>query len=95
MELKQAALHTAGVEIVPGLIIQTITESDLTISSFSKRHNYFETGVQVAWWVYPIHQEVHVYTSLKTVTICTDDDMLSAAPVLPEMQMTVSELLGK
>jgi Uma2 family endonuclease len=51
--------------------------------------------VQAIWWVYPLYKEVYVYTSPKTVIICTDDDVLSAAPALPELTMTVAELFKR
>ena len=65
------------------------------MKSLIKLHEYFDAGVQVVWWVYPLYKEVYVYTSPKTVTICTDDDTLSAAPALPELTMTVAELFRK
>ena len=65
------------------------------MKSIRKRHEYFDTGVQVLWRVFPEYQEVHVYTSPKTVIICTDADTLSAAPVLPDLQMTVTEFFRR
>jgi Uma2 family endonuclease len=92
---KQMQQMQTGQKVIPGFVVEFASHTDNTIVSITKRHEYFEAGVQVVWWVYPIHQEVHVYTSPKTVSICTDDDLLSAAPALPEMQMTVAELFGK
>ena len=76
-------------------MIELGSESDSEMKSLLKRHEYFQAGVQVIWWVYPALKEVHVYTSPKTITICTTIDVLRAAPVLPEFHMTVDELFQK
>ena len=92
---EQLGLVAIGELVIPNFVIELGSESDGELKSLIKRHEYFEAGVQVVWWVYPLFKEVHVYTSPKTVTICTDDDMLSASPALPELQMTVSELFQR
>jgi len=48
-------------------------------------------GVKVVWNIVPDHEIVYVYTSRKSVKICTDDDVCSAASVLPEFDIKVSE----
>lgn len=91
----QLRLMAAGSKVVPSFVVELGSETDSEIKTLIKRHEYFAAGVKVVWWVYPLYKEVHVYTSPKTVTICTDDDMLSAAPALPELMMTVAELFRK
>ncbi|UFH54019.1 Uma2 family endonuclease [Spirosoma sp. KNUC1025] len=90
----QFSLVGNGEPVIPGLVIELASETDNELKSLIKRHEYFNAGVQVVWWVFPLFREVHVYTSSKTVRICTDNDMLSAAPILPELQMTVNELFS-
>ena len=84
-----------GEKIIPGFVVEFASKTDNELVSLTKRHAYFDAGVQVIWWVYPAFREVYVYTSPKTVTICTDDDMLSAAPALPDFQLTVAELFRR
>ncbi|GAB4018125.1 Uma2 family endonuclease [Spirosoma koreense] len=91
----QFALVTKGELVIPGFVIELASGTDSEIKSLNKLHEYFDAGVQVVWWVYPVYQEVYVYTSPKTVTICTDNDILSAAPALPELQITTAQLFGK
>ncbi|WP_460911067.1 Uma2 family endonuclease [Spirosoma areae] len=91
----QVSLVATGRLVIPGFVVEFASESDNERVSLTKRHEYFDAGVQVIWWVYPEFKEVYVYTSPKIVTICTDDDVLSAAPVLPELQMAVAELFKK
>ncbi|GAB2575695.1 Uma2 family endonuclease [Spirosoma areae] len=92
---EQLRQMNADVKVVPRFVVEFASESDSEHKGIVKLHEYFDAGVQVVWWVYPLYKEVYVYTSPKTVTICTDDDMLSAAPALPELQMTVEELFQR
>ena len=92
---SQLALIAIGEQAIPGFIVEFGSESDNEFKTITKRHEYFTAGVQVLWWVYPAYQEVFVYTSPKTVSICTDTDVLSAAPVLPDLQLTVAELFRR
>ncbi|MEZ4905807.1 MAG: hypothetical protein R2822_30600 [Spirosomataceae bacterium] len=50
--------------------------------------------MQVVWPIYPENQVVYVYTSRKSVKICTDTDICSAAPVLPDFEISVNELFS-
>ena len=81
--------------LIPGFVTEFVSENDDIRKYLKKLHEYFDAGVQVVWLVFPDDYTVYVYTSPKTVTICTDNDMLSAAPALPEFQMTVTELFRK
>ncbi|RRB06703.1 hypothetical protein [Larkinella rosea] len=42
--------------------------------------------------IIPDIKAVSVYTSPKNGTICTDDDLIQAAPVLPDMAFSVAEV---
>lgn len=81
--------------VVPGFAIEFVSKSDDAQKYIRKLNEYFGAGVQVVWLIFPNDQVVYVYTSPKTVTICTDDDILSAAPALPELTMKVAELFRK
>lgn len=57
-------------------------------------YEYFKVGVQIVWLIFPENEEVHVYTSRKTIQICSDDDICSAYPVLDDYTVSVNALLG-
>ena len=92
---EQLQQMNSDTRVVPKFVIEFASNSDTDLKTITKRHEYFAAGVQVLWWVYPSYQEVYMYTSPKTVTICTDEDVLSAAPAIPELQMTVAELFRR
>lgn len=61
----------------------------------TKLNEYFNAGVQVVWQVIPVTETVKVYTSPKNVTICSDSDICSAAPVLADFQIPAHQVFGK
>ncbi|WP_461076474.1 Uma2 family endonuclease [Spirosoma flavus] len=81
-------------EPIPAFCIEVISPTDEGEKIEAKRIEYFKAGVQVVWHIYPENAEVHVYTSRKTVQICSDDDICSAQPVLDDFTISVNQLLG-
>jgi hypothetical protein len=47
----------------------------------------------VVWVIFPTLKKVEVYRSLRDISICFDSDICSAAPVLPDFQISVDKLL--
>lgn len=84
-----------GEESVSEFIIEIISPTDKLEDVEDKLHEYFEAGVKVIWQIRPRTQSVHVYTSPTAVTICTDDRVCSAAPVLSDFEMTAREVFEK
>lgn len=91
---EQLAALARGEQPIPAFVIELISETDENYKTTAKLREYFEAGVQVVWWVLPPFKTVEVYTSPKTVVIATDDDLVSAAPALPDFQLKVSELFA-
>ncbi len=91
-QLRQMA---SGEQVVPRLAVEFVSENDDIRKYIKKLNEYFQAGVQVVWLVFSNDQTVYVYTSPKTVTIATDTDVVSAAPILPELQITVDELFRR
>jgi Uma2 family endonuclease len=92
---EQIRQMNTGQPVIPSFVVEFSSATDNEWKSILKRHEYFDAGVQVLWWVYPSVKEVHLYTSPKAVTICTGDDVLQASPVLPDLQLTVNELFTR
>ena len=81
-------------EPIPAFCIEVISPTDESEKVEAKRIEYFKAGVQVVWHIFPENAEVHIYTSRKTVQICSDADLCSAHPVLDDFTISVNELLG-
>ncbi|MFB9294021.1 Uma2 family endonuclease [Persicitalea jodogahamensis] len=81
-------------EIIPAFAIEIVSPTDDAIKVEDKLVEYFKCGVQVVWHVYPENKVVYVYTSRKNVKICTEDDLCSAQPVLPDFEISVNDLFA-
>ncbi len=88
-ELLQAE---KGDEPIPSFVIEIISPSNTVGETQTKLADYFNSGVQVVWEIFPKNKMVRIYNSLKTVKICTQDDVCSAAPALPDFTITPNQL---
>ena len=85
---------TSEEEPIPAFLIEIVSPSDDAEKVEEKLAEYFKSTVQVVWHIYPENQVVYVYTSRKSVKICTDDDVCSASPVLPDFEISVNDLFA-
>ncbi len=91
---KQIAASKSLACVIPGFLIEFVSGNDDAREYIRKLHEYFLADVQTVWLIFPDDYTIYVYTSLKTVTICTDD-VVSAGPALSALAMTVAELFRK
>lgn len=75
-------------------VVEIISRNDQVNDVEEKKAEYFNNGVQVLWIIFPQVQKVEVYHSVKEVRICTGDDICSAAPVLPDFEISVRDLFA-
>lgn len=80
--------------VAPAFVIEVISTNDMINKVVHKMKDYRAGKVQVVWHIFPEHKEVHVYTGkqLEKMKIFVDDQSISAAPVLPDYKIKVSEL---
>ena len=83
---------TKGDTSVAPFVIEVISIFDKINEFETKLKEYFVNGVQVVWQIIPLSETVKVFTSVKDVKICQDDDICSAAPTLPTFQMSVRDI---
>jgi Uma2 family endonuclease len=81
-------------EPIPEFVIEVISPTDDAEKVEEKIIEYFKAGVKVIWNVFPENKTVYVYTSRKTVTICTDDDLCSANPIMADFEISVESLFS-
>jgi Uma2 family endonuclease len=84
-----------GQEVIPAFVVELLSESDGTRTYHKKVSEYFAAGVTVVWWVNPELELVYVFTSPKTIAVATGSDAVSAAPALPDLQITAAELFRR
>lgn len=85
-----------GEEVIPAFVMEIISSNDQINQMEKKLTEYFKAGVQVVWVIIPNHKVVyvHTYTSRREVRISLENDMCSAAPVLPDFEISVNQLLA-
>lgn len=90
-QLKEA---DKGQDPIPPFVIEIISENDNINKVLSKISEYYKAGVQIVWLIFPEEKEVHVYSSRRDVKICIENDICSAAPVLPEFEIGIDVLFA-
>ena len=83
------------VESVPLFAIEVISPNDRINLVNNKVLEYFKSGVQVLWHIFPEQKMVYVFTSPSQITVCFEDDICSAAPVLPDFEISVNGIFKK
>ena len=94
LSIEQIAQTKLGIDVIPEFVIEILSESDNVNKVEEKIAEYFKAGVKVVWNIYFEQKVVYVYTSRKSVKICTDNDICSASPVLEGFEICVLDLLG-
>lgn len=85
---------TVDAEPIPAFAVEIVSPTDDAEDVETKLAEYIKAGVQVVWHIYPENQVVYVYTSRKSVTLCLEDDICQAAPVLPDFTISVNVLFA-
>lgn len=80
---------------IPSFAVEIISPNEKGFRIEQKTLDYFQAGVQVLWQIYPNVRLVKVFTSPRDVQICFGSDLCTAAPAIPDLQLTVDELLGE
>ncbi|TAE35845.1 MAG: Uma2 family endonuclease [Runella slithyformis] len=90
---QQIAATRNGDDVIPEFVIEIISNNDQINQVEKKIAEYFKAGVKVVWNIIPEEKVVYVYTSRQNVKICLENDICSAAPVLPDFELSVNALL--
>ena len=56
--------------------------------------DYFDGGAQLVWYIVPKRKRIYAYLSPTDIHVYTNDDVVTAAPVLPELTFTLSDLFA-
>jgi Uma2 family endonuclease len=94
---QQIEAAADGDMIVPQFIIEVISSTDGINRVNKKIVNYRAAGVKVVWHIFPEEKEIQVYggENLDSVQILRGEKICSAAPVLPDFEMTVNAVFER
>lgn len=95
--LQANNLTIEGAIEIPVFVIEVISTYDAAQKIVDKMSDYRAAGVQVVWLIYPIQQQVHVYSghNLESMSVCMGEKICSADPVLPAFAFPVSDIFKK
>lgn len=74
--------------------IEILSESESFQDVTEKVQDYFDAGAVLVWYILPISRKIVVYTSADESKSYKGDTIISAAPLLPDFQFTVSDLFA-
>lgn len=77
---------------IPSWVIEIISPSDRVFDIEDKAQEYFDSGVKLVWQIFPRYERVSVLKSISDASLLSGDSICSAAPVLPEFEIKVSEI---
>jgi Uma2 family endonuclease len=81
--------------IVPNFVIEVLSLSNTYGEMSRKRREYFQAGVELAWFVDPRNRTIAAYHSSTKYRLIREGEMIDAAPVLPDWRFNTDELFSK
>lgn len=83
-------------DVVPNLIGEIVSPTDLVEETMEKIDEYFRSGVQLVWVVYPTQRLVQVGESLKSLRVLSEEDTLDGGLVWPQFRLPLRDFfIGK
>ena len=79
----------------PDLAIEIVSPSEDMPDLLRKVGEYFESGAQEVWLLFPERKQVYRYRADLTVEVLNEDDILHGAPLLPEFAVRVGDLFAE
>jgi Uma2 family endonuclease len=81
-------------EVVPELMVEVVSPTDLADELLEKVLEYFEAGAKAVWVIYPVARYALVYDSPKQVRGLTAQDALDGGMALPGFTLPLTTLFG-
>jgi Uma2 family endonuclease len=83
------------VDGAPDLAVEVVSPSERVSDLLAKMAEYFESGAQEVWLLFPERKQAHRYRADLTVEVLHGDDILHGAPLLPEFAVRVGDLFAE
>ncbi|TAK45161.1 MAG: Uma2 family endonuclease [Saprospiraceae bacterium] len=91
---EQAARMAHRQNQVPNFIIEIVSDNDNADNLLDKLSDYADAEVEVVWLISPKLEQVHIYSGQNN-SVCKGGMICSAAPILPEFQISVNDIFKK
>jgi Uma2 family endonuclease len=93
--LPEGKAPVGFVDGAPDLAVEVVSPSERVSDLLAKMAEYFESGAQEVWLLFPERKQVHRYRADLTVEVLNEDDILHGAPLLPEFAVRVGDLFAE
>ncbi|GAB3641558.1 Uma2 family endonuclease [Spirosoma arcticum] len=74
--------------------IEILSDSETYDDILDKLEDYFDGGAQLVWYIIPKRQKIFVYTSPDDSKTYKGQDVISASPVVPELQFILADMFA-
>lgn len=92
--LEQINETASGIRQKTRFAIEILSDSESYQDVLDKIQDYFDAGAELVWYVIPESKKIYVYTSPDESKAYKGQDVISAAPVVPDFQFTVADLFA-
>jgi Uma2 family endonuclease len=83
------------IEGAPDLAVEVISPTEKASDILEKIGEYFASGAQEVWLLFPERKQVHRYTANLEVQVLNEDDILKGEPILPGFEVRVGDLFAE
>lgn len=80
--------------LVPNLAVEVISQSNTEREMSRKLDDFFETGVELVWYVYPATRTIKVFTSPVKFSTLKGAQTLNGGTVVPGFKVKVAEIFS-
>jgi len=82
-------------DLVPTLAVEVLSPGNTKKEMEDKLQDYFRSGVELVWYVYPDRQLIQVFTGVDSVTLLDKTGTLDGGPILPGFAVPISDLFAE
>ncbi len=79
-------------DVLPDLVAEVISPSDLFDAVVEKVEEYFTSGIRLVWVIHPGLQRVYIFESPTQIRVLSRNDTLDGGVVLPEFRLQLVQL---
>lgn len=80
--------------VVPDLVVEVISPTDLAVDVESKIVEYLEAGVDFVWVVYPSTSRIYIFDGSPTVRVVSRAGEIEGGVILPDFRLAVNRIFA-
>ncbi|MCX7688786.1 MAG: Uma2 family endonuclease [Fimbriimonadales bacterium] len=89
--LPEGKIPADFIDGAPDLAVEIVSPSERPAEIYAKLGEYFESGAQEVWLIFPERKQVHRYTPSLQVQVLNENEVLTTA-LLPDFELPLREL---